>query len=212
MFSCLGKEQIVPLLKVKDIEVDDALRVVEALINGGVGIMELVFRRHSDSVAIRTIAKEFPEFIIGAGHILNGSQLLRAIDCKARFATAPGLSGETINIARKNSIIFAPGAATPTELERVLLSGCVDFQFFPAEFSGGVDYLQALIEPFDHLPIEVFPKGGITIGNAADYLSLPYVCAVSVNDIITEHDIVTGNWHGITEAAKRVTELRKLII
>ena len=204
MFSSLGKEQFVPLLKVKDLNVDDALRIVEALQLGGIGIMELIFRRHSDSIAIRAIAKEFPEFIIGAGHILNGSQLRRAVDCKAKFATAPGLSGETINIAKKHNIMFAPGVVTPTELERVLLSGCVDFQFFPAEPSGGVDYLQAMIEPFEHLPIEVFPKGGITSKNAQAYLDLSYVYAVSISDIVTEGDIVTKNWQAITEAAKRI--------
>ncbi|MCF6176041.1 MAG: hypothetical protein L3J71_09775 [Victivallaceae bacterium] len=206
MFSCLGKDKFVPLLKVKDLHEDDALRVVEALQNGGINIMELIFRRHSDSIAIRRIAKEFPEFIIGAGNILNGSQLIRAVDCKARFATAPGLSGETINIAKKHNIMFAPGVTTPTELERVLLSGCVDFQFFPAEQAGGVDYLRAIIEPFEHLPIEVFPKGGITADNAAEYLKLSYVSAVSLSGIVTESDIVTGNWQGITEAAKRITK------
>lgn len=206
MFSCLGRFKIVPLLKIKEISIDDALKAAEALIAGGLPVMEITFRRHSDSKAIREIAREFPQFMVGAGNILNKDQLLRAMDCNAKFATAPGFSEETIETANKKNIMFAPGASTPTDIEKVLLSGCVDFQFFPAEQSGGAEYLKAVIEPFDHLPIEVFPKGGITLERIKSYLELPYVSALSMDSILKTDYIANKAWNKITEAAKEAVD------
>jgi 2-dehydro-3-deoxyphosphogluconate aldolase/(4S)-4-hydroxy-2-oxoglutarate aldolase len=203
MFGMLGRYKIIPILKFKDIETDDALRACEALIAGGLPVMEINFRRHSDSKAIRSIAKEFPDFIIGAGSILNRDQLLRATDCKARFATAPGVSVETIQTANKKKIAFAPGAATPSDIENILLNGCVDFQFFPAEASGGAEYLKAILEPFEHLPIDVFPKGGITFEKVGEYLSVPQITAVTLDCILKNEFIENKQWDNITEAAKR---------
>ncbi|QSH41450.1 bifunctional 4-hydroxy-2-oxoglutarate aldolase/2-dehydro-3-deoxy-phosphogluconate aldolase [Lentisphaerota bacterium ZTH] len=203
MFAALGRFKIIPILKIKEIETDDALHVAEALFKGGLPVMEMTFRRHSDSKAIREIAREFPDFLIGAGGILNRDQLLRAFDCKAKFATSPGVNPDTIKTAAKKKIAFAPGASTATDIENILINGVVDFQFFPAEASGGVDYLESILEPFEHLPIDIFPKGGISTQNAKDYLELPQVCAVTVEDIIYNDDIENGNWDRITENARR---------
>jgi len=202
MFASLGKYKIVPLLKIKDIEIADALKVAEALIKGGVPVMEITFRRYSDSKAIREIAKEFPDFLIGASGILNKDQFLRAVDSKAKFATAPGVCEESIKIASKAPIVFAPGANTPSDIERILLNGCVDFQFFPAELSGGVEYLKAIMEPFEHLPLDILPKGGITPDKIKDYLKIPQVYAVSLENILLTEYVVNKEWDKITEAAK----------
>lgn len=206
MFKKLRDFRIVPLAKVREISTDDALKTAEALINGGLPVMELMFRRHSDSKAIRAIAKEFPDFWIGAGGILNKDQLLRAVDAKAHFAIAPGVNTETIREANKRNIMFAPGVATPTDIENALLNNSVDFQFFPAEHSGGVEMLKIIIEPFEHLGIEILAKGGITPENMADYLAVPHVAAVSVPWIADAESIKDKNWKKITETAKKACD------
>ncbi len=202
MFANLEKYKIVPLLKVKDIETADALKVAEALIKAGLPAMEITFRRHSDSKAIREIAKEFPDFLIGASGILNKDQFMRAIDSKAKFATAPGVCEESIKIAVKSPIVFAPGANTPSDIERILLNGCVHFQFFPAELSGGVEYLKAIMEPFEHLPLDILPKGGIPLDKIKEYLKIPQVYAVSLENILCAEYVANREWDKITEAAK----------
>jgi 2-dehydro-3-deoxyphosphogluconate aldolase/(4S)-4-hydroxy-2-oxoglutarate aldolase len=202
MFAALSKFKVVPLVKVKALEADDALKVAEALIKAGLPAMELMFRRNSDSKAIRAIATEYPRFWIGAGGILNKNQLVRAMDAKARFGISPGVNVETIREASRRNIMFAPGACTPSDIENILLNGSVDFQFFPAEQSGGIERLKAIIEPFEHLPLDIFAKGGIKQQQIKDYLSIPQVAAVSVDWIVTEELIGERRWDKITELAK----------
>ena len=147
-----------------------ACRRYSALVAGGLPIMELVFRSFAHSRAIRRIAKEMPDFIIGAGNILNKDQLVRAIDSSARFAFSPGTEPEMIKEASKRRIVFAPGVCTASNIQTAMLSGITEFQFFPAEQSGGAEVLKAICEPFHHLGIEFFAKGGITLENMKSYL------------------------------------------
>ena len=76
------------------------------------------------------------------------------------------------------------------------------FQFFPAEASGGVEYLKAILEPFEHLPLDILPKGGITLDKIKDYLKIPQVYAVSLENILLTEYIVNKQWDKITESAK----------
>ncbi len=207
MFASLGRFKIIPVLKTREISSDDALRVCEALQTAGLPVLEVNFRRHSDSLAIRAITREFPDFLVGVGGILNRDQLLRAADCKAKFAVAPGFNLETVQVANKKKIPFAPGAATPGDIENILLNGIVDFQFFPAEALGGVEYLKAILEPFEHLPIDVFPKGGIKLEQLSSYLELPQITAVNLDCILLPEYLANRQWEKITEAAKHALHL-----
>jgi 2-dehydro-3-deoxyphosphogluconate aldolase/(4S)-4-hydroxy-2-oxoglutarate aldolase len=105
--------------------------------------------------------------------------------------------------------MFAPGACTPSDIENILLNGSVDFQYFPAEQSGGVERLKAMIEPFDHLPLDIFVKGGITPEKMPEYLKIPQVAAVSVDWIVTPEYIQAKNWDKITELAIEAKKLSK---
>jgi len=203
MFSALCKFKVIPLVKVKALDTDDALHVAEALSAGGLPVMELSFRRYSDSKAIRIISEKFPDFWIGAGGILNKDQLLRAVDAKAKFAMSPGVNPETIREASRRNIIYAPGACNPTDIEMIILNGSVDFQFFPAEQAGGIEMLKAIIEPFEHLPLEIYAKGGIGEDRMAEYLEIHQVTAVGAEWIVENDAILAKDWTKITETAKR---------
>lgn len=208
MFSNLRQFRIIPVIKAKTLEPDDALAIADALIKGGLPVMEIMFRRHSDSKAIKAIATKHRDFWIGAGGILNKDQLVRAIESQARFAIAPGVNPETIKEASRRNITFAPGACTPSDIENILLNGSVDFQFFPAEQSGGIEALKAIIEQFEHLPLDIVARGGITPEKLREYLKIPQVAAVCVDWIIRPEFIEKKDWSKITEAAieaKRLT-------
>lgn len=206
MFKRLRDYRILPLVSIEN--PDDSLHVAEALINANLPVMELFFRKHSDTKAIKSIRKEFPNFWIGAYSVLNKDILLRVIDAGAYFAFAPGVNPETIEEAQKREFNFAPGVCTPTDIETALLLGEVNFQFYPAELSGGTAMLNTLIESFSHLGIEFAPKGGITPTLVNNYLEIPQVAAVSVDWIADRTTIASKEWGKITkvasEALKRV--------
>ncbi len=203
----LGQCKLIPVLTIREISPDDAVKCAETLMENGITAMELMFRRHSDSIAIKSIAKEFPEFYIGAGGILNSDQLLRVLDSNARFATAPGVDMHTLREASRNKIMFAPGVITPTNLQMILRTGLLDFQFFPAEQAGGHEFIEAMMMPFEHLPIEVFPKGGITTDKVNNYLRLKHVRSVFVDDIVTVEDIENKNFEAVGLRAKKAVEI-----
>ncbi len=210
MFSNLRDFGVVPFVKAETEE--DALLTAQALVAGGLPIMELVFRSFAHSRAIRRIAKEMPDFIIGAGNILNKDQLVRAIDSSARFAFSPGTEPEMIKEASKRRIVFAPGVCTASNIQMAMLSGITEFQFFPAEQSGGAEVLKAICEPFQHLGIEFFVKGGITLENMKSYLVRREVVAVSAPWIASPELIAAKDWERITrnaeEAASAVLAIR----
>ncbi len=203
----LGQCKIIPVLKIKEITPEDAVKCAQVLMDNGITAMEIMFRRHSDSMAIKTIADEFPDFYIGAGGVLNSDQLLRVVDSKARFATAPGVDMQTLREASRNKIMFSPGVISPTNLQMILRTGLLDFQFFPAEQSGGAAFIEAMMYPFEHLPIDIYPKGGVTIEKIPEYLRLDHVRCVFVDDILSVDDIVNKNFDKIGERAARAVEI-----
>lgn len=204
MFKHLRKYRVVPMVLVT--RVNDARSVCQALIDGGLPIMELMFRKHSDSKIIKAVVEEFPEFHIGVGGILNKDLLLRAIEAKADFTFAPGVNIEMIKEAISMNLSFAPGICTPTDIEIALLNGVTNFQFFPAEQFGGARGLKILLEPFEHLGVEVFVKGGIILDNMISYLRNPNVVAVSSSWIATPELIQTKNWKQITKNAQETVK------
>ena len=199
MFSNLRDFGVVPFVKAETEE--EALLTAQALRSGGLPIMELVFRTFAHSRAIRRIAREMPDFIIGAGNILNKDQLARAIDSSARFAFSPGTEMEMVREACCQRIVFAPGVCTASNIQLAMLSGVTEFQFFPAEQSGGVKALDAISEPFLHLGIEFFVKGGVTLENMRGSLMRREVVAVSAPWIASPELVAAKDWKRIAENA-----------
>ncbi len=204
MFSNLREFGVVPFVKAETEE--EALLTARALQSGGLPVMELVFRTFAHSRAIRRIAREMPDFVIGVGNILNKDQLVRAVDSSARFAFSPGTEMEMVREACSLRIVFAPGVCTASNIQMAMLSGVTEFQFFPAEQSGGVEALAAIAEPFLHLGIEFFVKGGITPENMRGYLKHREVVAVSAPWIAPQELIEAKDWKRITENAAQAVE------
>ncbi|MDD5729241.1 MAG: hypothetical protein PHV59_11830 [Victivallales bacterium] len=206
MLTALAKHKIIPVLNVKDLASSHALHLCEALAKAGLPLLETAFRRHGDSLLLKAIKKEFPDFITWASGILNCEQFLRAAECGINFASAPGICPRTMAAAAATRITFIPGAMTPAEIHSILLHGLADFQFFHTGASGGPDYLQAVLEPFRHLPLDIFPHGSISLKQAGQYLKISNVTAVALEEILPPEYISAQKWDKIFDLAGRAVE------
>lgn len=202
----LGAIRIVPVLVLND--VDSGLKMCEVLAECGLPAAEITFRTTAAEAVIKAAATRFPELYLGAGTILNIRDLHRAFDAGAKFAVAPGFNPTVVKEAVVNGFAFAPGVCTPSEAEQAMEFGCRFLKFFPAEASGGVNFLKSLIAPYKHLGVRFMPTGGITTGNVAEYLAIKEVVAVGGTWLGKSSDIESGNWDGIRDAVKAAVALK----
>jgi len=157
---------------------DDAVPLAEALLAGGLSVIEVTFRTSTAADSIARIRKSLPAVAVGAGTLLSADQVQRATDAGAQFGVSPGLNEAVLTAAQKNKIPFFPGVMTPTEVGRALDLGWQCLKFFPAEAAGGVDMLKALAGPFAHTGVKFVPTGGINAANLPAYLAVPQVAAL----------------------------------
>jgi 2-dehydro-3-deoxyphosphogluconate aldolase/(4S)-4-hydroxy-2-oxoglutarate aldolase len=198
-------KRVVPVAVIDKVE--DAVPLAEALLRGGLDLIEVTFRTAAAADAIRAIVGAHPEMLVGAGTVLTGEQLERARDAGAAFAVAPGLNEATVRRAQELRLPFVPGVMTPSEIERALALGCRLLKFFPAEAAGGLKMLKALAGPFAHTGVRFLPLGGVSPENMAAYLADPLVAAVGGTWIADKKLISAGRWDEIAanaaDAARR---------
>ena len=193
--------KIVPVLVLNSVE--DGLKVGEILVSEGLPTAEVTFRTAAAESVIKAMSEKFPELYIGAGTILNVNDLKRAFDAGAKFAVAPGFNPTVVKAAVENSLFFAPGVCTPSEVEQACELGCKFLKFFPAEAAGGISMLKSIIAPYKHLGIKFMPTGGVSEANANDYLAIPEVAAVGGTWLGKPSDIVAEKWDTIREKVRQ---------
>ena len=191
---------------------EDAVPLAEALLAGGLSVMEITFRTAAAAESIQRIRQNVPQMSIGAGTLLSPEQVQRAIDVGAQFGVSPGLNETVLAAANKNQMPFFPGVMTPTEVDRALNLGWKYLKFFPAEPAGGAAMLKALAAPFAHTGVKFIPTGSINAVKLTDYLALPQVAAIG-GSWMAERKLVAGKqWSKITaltaEAIKIVSASR----
>jgi 2-dehydro-3-deoxyphosphogluconate aldolase/(4S)-4-hydroxy-2-oxoglutarate aldolase len=196
-----------PVIAVLTIErAVDAIPLARALLDGGIKVLEVTLRTSAALDAIKAIAAEAPEAIVGAGTVLTPWDWDAAQAAGARFIVSPGLTEPLIAAAASNALPFLPGVATASELMRGLDAGLSRYKFFPAEAAGGPAVLKAFSGPF---PSCLFcPTGGVTAANARDYLDLPNVACVGGGWVAPPEAIRQGDWIRITELASTARRLR----
>jgi len=192
--------KIVPVVVLDD--ADHAEPLAEALLAGGLDVMEVTFRTKAAPEAIRRIARSFPEILLGAGTLLEPGQVGQARDAGAVFGLAPGLNESVVAAAASLGMVFTPGVMTPSEIDRALGLGCTLLKFFPAENAGGARMLAAQAAPFVHTGVRFVPTGGITAGNLADYLRLPVVAAVGGSWMVERKLVAAGDFAEVTRRTK----------
>ena len=197
-------KRIVPVVVLDSVESAEPL--AEALLAGGLDIMEITFRTAAAEESIRRIASRFPEILVGAGTLLDTEQVLRAKDAGAVFGLAPGLNPEIIATAKAADLQFSPGVMTPSEVEQALALGCKLLKFFPAEAAGGVNMLKSLAGPYAHTGVKFIPTGGVTSANLLHYQKLPIVAAIGGSWMVEKSLVNEKKWTEITRLTREALD------
>jgi len=200
--SCLG---VVPVIAIDS--PDAAIPLADALLEGGLPIVEITFRTMAAAEVIERLRQERPEILVGAGTVLTLRNLDTAKACGAKFCVAPGTNPEIAAAASETGMPFVPGVATASDVECALSLGCRVQKFFPSEAMGGTAMIKALAGPFKHTGVRFLPTGGINAENLESYLAVEAVAAVGGTWIAKKDDITQGNWSRITDRCKAVVEL-----
>ncbi|QBG46990.1 bifunctional 4-hydroxy-2-oxoglutarate aldolase/2-dehydro-3-deoxy-phosphogluconate aldolase [Verrucomicrobia bacterium S94] len=185
---------------------EHAVPLANALLEGGIEAIELTFRTPTALDALKAIADQVPEMLIGVGTILTPEQVQQVKEAGAHFAVSPGMNPRVILTAIDAGVPFAPGIATPSDLEAAIELGCRFVKFFPAEASGGIPYLRSMSAPYKHLGMQYFPLGGMNSVNMTDYLKEPNVPAIGGSWIVKQDLVNAGDWETITARAAEVIE------
>jgi 2-dehydro-3-deoxyphosphogluconate aldolase/(4S)-4-hydroxy-2-oxoglutarate aldolase len=198
---------IAPVIPVVVVDaVEQAVPVAKALVAGGLPVIELTLRTPVALDAIRAIADEVPEIVLGAGTVTTPELAKRAQDAGARFLVSPGATPRLLEGMLETGLPFLPGTATVSEALAVLEYGLTQMKFFPAEVSGGLPYLAALPTV---LPDARFcPTGGVRPATAPDYLALPNVGCVGGTWITPSAAMAAGDWDAITQLAAEAAALQ----
>lgn len=202
----ITKSKIVAGFSVQNL--DDAIPIAKSLMEGGINIIELTLRTKNSLKAVEMIAKSVQDMVIGVGTILTTDQLLQVKDNGAHFGVSPGLNKRVLQYAEEIDFSFAPGIATPSDLDCAIDMGYRFVKFFPAEGMGGVNYLKSISAPFNHLDVKYFPLGGINSNNMNEYLNIDNVIAIGGSWIVKDQLVLNKQWKEIT---KRALEVRNII-
>ncbi len=195
---------IIPVVVVEDIK--DAVPLAQSLVEGGIQIIEVTLRSSCALEAIELIAKNVPKMRVGAGTILNPTQLEQAQNRGAEFLISPGLTIKLLEYAKKKDMPLIPGVSSSSEVMQALELGYNALKFFPAEYCGGVKLLNAFNGPFKG--VKFCPTGGISADNMHSYLNLENVLCVGGSWLTPKNLIQNKEWDKITEICKRLLALR----
>lgn len=186
---------VVPVIVIKDLA--DAVPMAKALLAGGIKVLEVTLRTPVALDAIRLLAQEVPDAIVGAGTVTTAAQLQQVLDAGAKFAISPGLTRELLQAGKESAIPLIPGIASISELMEGTGLGYTHFKFFPAEAAGGVKTLKSIHGPF--ADIRFCPTGGINEKNFLEYLALPNVKCVGGSWIVPDDAVAAKDWDRITQ-------------
>ena len=202
----LANSIVVPVVVLEKAE--DAVPTAKAMAAGGVDTMEITFRTACAPEAIKAVAENCPEVLVGAGTIVNVEQAKLAVQMGAKFIVSPGFSDEVVGWCVENNIPVTPGCVTPTEIMAAMKHGLSLVKFFPANVYGGLNAMKNLAAPF--VGMKFLPTGGVNGGNIKEYIDAPFIHAVGGSWVCPKADIAAGNWEKITnlclEARKAAKE------
>ena len=202
--NLLAVSPVVPVVVVADAEY--AVPLARALVAGGVRIVEITLRTPAALEAIRRIAAEVPDILVGAGTVTAPEHARQAAAAGARFLVTPGSTDAVLAAAQDTGLPLLPGAATVSEAMRLAERGYTALKFFPADAAGGVPYLRSIAGPLPDLAF--CPTGGITPATAPEYLALPNVGCVGGSWLTPPAALAAGDYVTVESAARAATALR----
>ena len=196
---------VIPVLTIE--RAADAVPLARALVAGGLKVIEVTLRTKAAVEAIKAIAAEVPDCVVGAGTITRPSDIALAVAAGARYLVSPGTPPELAAALAEASVPVLPGCATVSEAMSLAARGFKVLKFFPAEASGGIAWLKSVAAP---LPGATFcPTGGIDGKNAAAYLACPNALAVGGSWVAPKDAVAAGDWSRIEKLAREAAALRR---
>lgn len=198
LLHSLESKRVVPLVQSDDPKT--ALKISEALLEGGLDVLEVVLRTDAALDCLEAIAKEFPKAHVGAGTVLSADQSKEVIRRGASFIVSPGLDPASVEVANEAGLPILPGIATATELQQAWNMDLRTVKLFPASLVGGPKILKALSSVFRD--VRFMPTGGVSPANLHEYLAVPAVLACGGSWLTPKAAIEAGDFAAITKLAK----------
>lgn len=190
----LNTAGIVPVVVIDDAK--NAVPTAKALLAGGINVMEITFRTAAAPDAIKAVADNCPDMLVGAGTVITLEQCKKAVEMGAKFIVSPGFDAEVVKWCVDNVVAIIPGCVTPSEIMAAMKLGLNVVKFFPANVYGGLSAMKALSGPFGG--IKFIPTGGVNAQNVGEYISAPFIHAVGGSWVCPKTDIAAGNFEKIT--------------
>lgn len=194
---------IVPVVKIEKSE--QALPLARALKEGGLPVAEITFRTDAAEEAIKSIANDMPDILLGAGTVLTVEQAEKAIKAGAKFIVSPGFNPEVVRFCLEKGVSITPGVSNPTDIEMALKFNLDVLKFFPAEAFGGLKTLKAISAPYGM--VKFIPTGGVNAGNLNEYLAFNKVVACGGSWMVKAELISSGEFAKITELTREAVTI-----
>ncbi|WP_044470205.1 bifunctional 4-hydroxy-2-oxoglutarate aldolase/2-dehydro-3-deoxy-phosphogluconate aldolase [Mannheimia massilioguelmaensis] len=201
----LTELKVVPVIALDNAE--DILPLAQTLSENGLPVVEITFRSAAAEEAIKLVKANCPEVLIAAGTVLTKEQVLTAKNAGADCIVTPGFNPNIVKYCQELGIPVTPGINNPMAIEAALELGITAVKFFPAEASGGVKMIKALLGPYASL--KIMPTGGVSVSNIKDYLAISNVVACGGSWFVDKKLINEKNWDEIARLTKEVVELVK---
>ena len=205
VLQLMKKSGVIPVVVLDDTA--KALTTANALLAGGVSVMEITFRTAAAADSIKAVSENCPEMLVGAGTVVTLDQCKQALECGAKFIVSPGFDPEVVSWCVERNIPITPGCVTPTEIMAAMKLGLNVVKFFPAGVYGGLKAMKSLSAPFGG--IKFIPTGGVDAKNLKEYLEAPFVHAVGGSWLCPKKEIATGNFDAITALCKEASQIVK---
>ena len=196
---------IVPVVVIDDAK--DAVPLAKALIEGGLPCAEVTFRTAAAADAIKAIADNFPDMLVGAGTVLTTEQVDKAVAAGAKFIVSPGTNPKVVKYCVEKNIPITPGTCNPSDVEQALECGVNIVKFFPAEPAGGLKYIKAIAAPY--VDVKFMPTGGINANNVRDYLAYNKIWACGGSWMVKGDLIKAGDFAKIKELTAEAVQIVK---
>jgi len=195
---------VIPVIAIEQLE--HAVPLAKALVAGGIRVLEVTLRTEHGLAAIRAIAEQVPDAIIGVGTLTNPEEFVAARDAGAVFGVSPGLTAALIAAAKSSGLPLLPGVMTPSEVMAAREAGFRQLKLFPAVPAGGVGMLNAIAGPL--ADITFCPTGGISQESASQFLACKNVACVGGSWLTPKNAIDIGDWARITALASAASALK----
>lgn len=198
----LRQIKLVPVIAVENAQ--DILPLADSLADNGLPVAEITFRSEAATQAIKLLRQQRPDILIGAGTVLTPQQVVAAQQAGADFIVSPGFNPNIVKLCQQLDLPITPGVNNPSAIEQALEMGINLVKFFPAEASGGVKMIKALLGPYAQL--QIMPTGGINLNNIRDYLAIENIIACGGSWFVSNELIQQQNWVKIGQLTKQAVE------